>query len=218
MSIGSVGPSTGHIRVSKFPSPSLWNRTHTKSCLFVECMVWPLTAFSCLLAVTRGVDCPVPQLAQHFVPVTQVCVQRLLQEGVVSPRSRVLYWPSSSYSPLSADPDHRESTQFLPVLTPDGSWLIGPAGTPRARVMALNHMVPPFQNCPSGQQSPVCEGSVGLCKSPCLSWFWPDFSTGWPVLFKNWPGYFKTLFLQREKFLDLWQGKKVLIIIEMTNN
>lgn len=149
---------------------------------------------------------------------TGLCVQRLLQEGVVSPRSRVLYWPSSSYSPLSADPDHRESTQFLPVLTPDGSWLVGPAGTPRARVMALNYMVLPFQNCPSGQQSPVCEGSVGLCKSPCLSWFWPDFSTGWPVLFKNWPGYFETLFLQREKFLDLWQGKKVLIIIEMTNN
>lgn len=112
----------------------------------------------------------------------------------------------------------KASTQFLPVLTPDGSWLVGPAGTPRARVMALNNMVLPFQNCPSGQQSPVCEGSVGLCKSPCLSWFWPDFSTGWPVLFKNWPGYFKTLFLQREKFLDLWQGKKVLIIIEMTNN
>lgn len=123
----------------------------------------------------------------------------------MSPKSGVLCWPSSSRSPLSADPDHRGSTQPLPVLAPEGSCpqATVPAGTPRARVKALSHVVPPFQNRPSDQQSPVCEGSVDLCESPCLPRLWPDFSTGWPALFKNWLGCFETLFFQREKFLDL---------------
>lgn len=74
---------------------------------------------------------------------------------------------------------------------------------------ALNHTGPLFQNHPSAQQSPVCEGSVGLRESPCLPWRGLGFSTGWPALFKNWLGCSETLFFkEKHSWTCSKRGKK----------
>lgn len=116
-----------------------------------------------------------------------------------------------------------EGPQLLPVLTPEGSrpQAAVPAGTPRARVTALNRTGPLFQNRPSGQQSLVCEGSAGLCEGPCLPWHLSDFSTGWPALFRNWLACSETLFFEEKNSWTWSRGKrkkKVRIIIKITSS
>lgn len=111
-----------------------------------------------------GVDCLGSSTGPALCPghtVSRGCSGKEL----LCPSSGGLHQPSSGCSPLPVDLDHRGSTQLLPVLTPEVSWLqaVVPAG------MALNHVVPPFQKCWAGQQSPVCEALWLCARAPvCL--------------------------------------------------